>query len=366
MRIRKTRITPLFIALATSCAWAAEPPVVNVFAWDDYVPVEVATQFTRETGIKVQMAMLDSNGTLQVKLLAGRSGYDVVTPSISYAGKQISAGVYRPLDHTKLANLKHIDPSIVKAVDAVDPGQRYTVPYISGTNGLGINDAKVKAALGGNPLPANLLSLVFDPAYASKVSKCGISVLDSPMDLIGMAMIYLGRDPFSTKPADIEAATQLLKKVRPYITTFNSSEYINGLAGGDYCVAYGWSGDIGTAARSAKKAGQGVQLRYWLPARSVLWVDMLAIPKDAPHPENAQKLINFLLRPDIAAKISNSTGMLGTTNRDARPLMSAELRDSSDLNPSAERMRTLSITPSFDANFQRLLTRQYQIIKTGH
>ncbi|MCW3478439.1 extracellular solute-binding protein [Neisseriaceae bacterium JH1-16] len=364
MKIRKTGIAALFAIAMSACAWAAEAPVVNVYAWDGYLPPAVAEQFSRETGIKVRVAMLDSNGTLQVKLLAGNSGYDLVTPSVSYAGKQVAAGGYRPLDRAKLGNWAHLDPAILKAVDTVDPGQRYTVPYISGTNGLGVNDARVKAALGGTPMPANLLGLVFDPVYASKVSKCGISVLDSPLDLFGMALIYLGKDPFSTKPADIDAATQLLKKARPYIATFNSSEYINGLAGGDYCVAYGWSGDIATAASTAKAAGHGMQLRYWLPPRSVLWVDTLAIPKDAPHPQNALRLINFLLRPDIAAQVSNGTKQM-STNRDARPLIAAALRDSADLNPGPERLRTLSITPAYDANAQRLITRQFQLVKTG-
>jgi len=364
MKLNKMKLA-VWAALALSCsARAAEAPQVNVYAWDGYLPPEVAEQFQRETGIQVRVAMLDSNGTLQVKLLAGNSGYDLVTPSVSYAGKQVAAGGYRPLDRAKLTNWRHLDPALLKAVDSVDPGQRYTVPYISGTNGLGINDAKVKSALGGKSLPANLLGLVFDPAYASKVSKCGLTVLDSPLDLFGMALVYLGKDPFSTKPADIEAATALLKRVRPFITTFNSSEYINGLAGGDYCVALGWSGDIATAARTAKAGGHGVQLRYWLPPKSVLWVDTLAIPKDAPHPDNALRLINFLLRPDIAAKVSNGTGQM-STNRDALPLIAAELRDSADLNPSAERLRTLSVTPAYDASAQRLITRQFQLVKTG-
>ncbi|MCW3478635.1 extracellular solute-binding protein [Neisseriaceae bacterium JH1-16] len=360
----KKHIAALALALAGAWVHAAEPQVVNVYAWDGYVPPEVAAQFTKETGIQVRVAALDSNDTLQAKLLAGHSGYDLVMPSVAYVGKQIAAGAYLPLDHAQLPNLHHLDPTMLEKIAKVDPGQHYTLPYMTGTNGLGINDTKVKAALGNTPLPKNLLELVFNPSYASKVAKCGVTLLDSGLDTLSIALVYLNKSPLSTSTSDLEAATQLLIKTRPYVTKFTSSDYINGLASGDYCVSYGWSGDIASAVRSASAAGNGVKLRYWLPEHTVLWFDTLAIPKDAPHTKNAYQLINFLLRPDIAARVSNGVNLMNT-NRDSKSLLSKELRDSPDLNPFGDRLNSLSITRSYEASTQRTITRNFQRVKTS-
>ncbi len=246
------------------------------------------------------MAYFDTNETLETKLLAGSSGYDIVVPTASYFERQIKAGVYLPLDKSKLPNLKNMDPQLMARVAMHDPDNDHGVIYTWGTNGIGYNEKMVKALMPDAPLDS--WRLVFDPAVASKIAKCGISVLDSPAEMMRAVLSYLGRDPNSQKPEDLAAAEATLLKIRPYIRNINSSEYIEALANGDLCVAVGYNGDVLQARDRAREANKGIEVKYVVPKEgSILWFDMLAIPKDAPDPDSAYAYLNYIMEPQVIA-----------------------------------------------------------------
>ena len=278
--------------------------VLNLFIWSDYLAPNTLSDFEKQTGIKVHAAYYDSNETLETKLLAGSSGYDVVVPTASYFERQIKAGVYLKLDKSKLPNLKNMDPQLMARVAMHDPDNAHGVIYMWGTNGIGYNEKMVKALMPDAPLDS--WRLVFDPAVAAKIAKCGISVLDSPAEMMRAVLNYLGKDPNSQKPEDVQAAEATLLKIRPYIRNINSSEYIEALANGDLCVAVGYNGDVLQARDRARDANKGIDIKYVVPKEgSILWFDMLAIPKDAPHPEAAYAYINYIMEPKVIADISN-------------------------------------------------------------
>ena len=285
--------------------------MLNLYIWSDYLAPNTLSDFEKQTGIKVHVAYFDTNETLETKLLAGSSGYDVVVPTASYFERQIKAGVYLPLDKSKLPNLKNMDPQLMARVARHDPGNAHGVIYIWGTNGIGYNEKMVKELMPDAPLDS--WRLVFDPAVASKIAKCGISVLDSPAEMMRVVLSYLGKDPNSQKPEDLAAAEAVLLKIRPYIRNINSSEYIEALANGDLCVAVGYNGDVLQARDRAREANKGIEIKYMVPKEgSILWFDMLAIPKDAPDPESAYAFLNYIMTPQgdrRYLRISSATPM---------------------------------------------------------
>src|SRR5690348_10317787 len=285
-------------------ARAAEDNVLNIYNWSDYIADDTVARFEAETGIKVHYDVYDGNEVLEAKLLAGHSGYDLVVPTASpFLAREAQAGVFQKIDKAKLTHYGNLDPQILKAVANVDPGNEYGVPYLWGTTGIGYNPAKVKAALGDNA-PVDSLKLIFDPANAKKLASCGISLLDTPQEMFPAALAFLGREPLSREPADLEKAAEVVTAIRPYIRKFHSSQYINDLANGDLCVAFGYSGDVVQAKSRAADAKNGNDIAYAIPREgAMIWVDMMAIPKDAPHAENALKFIDFILRPEIIAAI---------------------------------------------------------------
>lgn len=279
--------------------------VVNVINWSDYIAEDTNANFEKASGIKVVYDVFDSNEVLETKLLAGSSGYDVVVPSSDFLGRQILAGVFHPLDKSKIPNYSNLDPEIMKRLENLDPGNQYGIPYMIGTTGIGYNVDKLKAAFGTTDV-ANSLDLIFKPENISKMKDCGVTVLDAPVDIIKIALHYLGEDPNSEDPKVIEKAVPLLKSIRPYITTFHSSSYIDALANGDTCLVLAWSGDIIQARDRAKEAGNGVNIAYSIPKEGApQWFDMLAIPKDAKHLDEAHAYINYLLDPKVMANNSN-------------------------------------------------------------
>jgi len=279
--------------------------IVNVINWSDYIAEDTNDNFEKASGIKVVYDVFDSNEVLETKLLAGSSGYDVVVPSSDFLGRQILAGVFHPLDKSKIPNYKHLDPEIMKRLENLDPGNQYGIPYMIGTTGIGYNVDKLKAAFGSTDI-ANSLDLIFKPENIAKMKDCGVTVLDAPVDIIKIALHYLGEDPNSEDPKVIAKATPLLKSIRPYITTFHSSSYIDALANGDTCLVLAWSGDIIQARDRAKEAGNGVNIAYSIPKEGApQWFDMLAIPKDAKHLDEAHAYINYLLDPKVMANNSN-------------------------------------------------------------
>ena len=279
--------------------------IVNVINWSDYIAEDTNANFEKATGIKVVYDVFDSNEVLETKLLAGSSGYDVVVPSSDFLGRQIQAGVFHPLDRSKIPNYANLDPTIMKRLENLDPGNKFGVPYMIGTTGIGYNVDKLTAAFGNTDV-ANSLDLIFKPENISKLKDCGVTVIDAPIDIIKIALHYLGEDPNSEDPTVIAKAVPLLKAIRPYITTFHSSSYIDALASGDTCLVLGWSGDIIQARNRAAEAGNGVKIAYSLPKEGApQWFDMLAIPKDAKHIDEAYAYINNLLDTKVMAANSN-------------------------------------------------------------
>ncbi len=349
----------LCAALAlTGVAHAEEPKTLNLYIWADYLGKDTLARFEKETGIKVKMDYFDSEEVLQAKLLTGKSGYDVVVPSIQYAGRQIQAGIYRPLDKSKLKNLTNLDSDMTGKAAVADPGNRYTVPYMWGTTSVAVNVDRMKKALGNLPVPADSYRLLFDPVYTEKLKSCGISYMDSASEVLAMAEIYLGRDPGKFVKQDIDDALTLLKPLRKSVRAFASLP-MDQLANGDICVAMSYSGDAYMAKRRAAEAKNGVKIDYLISNRGAeMWMDTLAIPADAPHPDNAHKFIDFILRPDVAAEISN-TVLYANPNKAATKLVDKAISNDPVIYPSDTLKAKLVLQPPIPPEIQRLKTMAF-------
>ena len=281
----------------------AEEKVLNVLNWSDYIAPDTIEKFQKETGIKVNYDVFDSNEVLETKLLTGRTGYDVVVPTDFFLERQAKQGILLALDKAKLSNLKNLDPTVMKDLEGVDPGNRFGVPYAGVITGIGYNVQKVKKVLGN--LPIDSWAVIFDPKNAAKLKECGFTMLDAESENFFSARIWLGVDPGSERLEDLATAEAMLAKIRPYIRYFHSSQYINDLANGETCIALSWSGDVLQARDRARDVGKGVEIDFAVPKEGALRsFDMLAIPADAPHPDNAHQFINFLLRADISAEFT--------------------------------------------------------------
>jgi len=337
--------------------------VLNLYIWSDYLAADTLPNFEKQTGIKVHAAYFDTNETLETKLLAGSSGYDVVVPTASYFERQIKAGVYLTLDKSKLPNLKNMDPQLMSKVALHDPGNAHGIIYTWGTNGIGYNEKMVKELMPDAPLDS--WRLVFDPAVASKVAKCGISVLDSPAEVMRGVYSYLGKDPNSQSPDDLVRGEAVLTKIRPYIRNINSSEYIEALANGDLCIAVGYNGDVMQARDRAHDANKGIEIKYFVPKEgSILWFDMLAIPKDAPDPDSAYAYLNYIMTPQVIADISNFK-RYANANAASQPLVLPSVRDDPGIYPPPEQRQKLAVQLADSADQTRAITRIWQKFKTG-
>lgn len=351
------------LAASFTLSAQAEDRVVNVFNWSDYIDSSIITDFTKETGIKVVYDVYDSNEILETKLLAGGSGYDVVVPSSNFLGRQIAAGVFQKLDKSKLPNIKNMWDEVSKRTEIFDPGNQYSVNYMWGTIGIGFNVEKVKAALGTDKIDS--WAAVFDPEQAAKLKDCGINFLDTPADMIPVTLAYLGLNPDSHDPADIAKAEETLLKVRPFVRKFHSSEYINGLANGDICVAVGYSGDVFQARDRAEQAKQGVELAYAIPKEGTqMWFDQMAIPADAPHKEEALEFINYMMRPEVIAKSSNYV-FYANGNKASQQFIDKAVLDDPAVYPDEATMNKMFVNTALDPKTQRLFTRTWTKIVTG-
>jgi putrescine transport system substrate-binding protein len=349
--------------LVAGPAAGQEEKVLNVYNWSDYIDEEILSDFEKETGIKVVYDVFDSNDILETKMLAGNSGYDVVVPSNTFLQRQIQAGVFQPLDKSKLPNLENMWPLIMERAEKFDPGNEHSVNYMWGTTGIGYNVEAVKERLGTDTVDS--WSVIFDPDKIAKFKDCGVHVLDAADEMIPAALNYLGYDPDSKDLDHIQEAGALLEEIRPYIKDFNSSAYINALADGDACLAVGWSGDILQARDRAEEAGNGVEIGYAIPNEGALmWFDMLAIPNDAPHPENAHTFINYLMDPEVIAKASNYV-YYANGNQAAQELLNEDVAGDPAIYPSAEARDRLFVTSPYGAKEQRTVTRLWTKIKTG-
>ncbi len=338
---------------------------LNVYNWSDYIAKSTIPGFEKQTGNKVRYDVYDSDDTLQAKMLTGNSGYDVVAPTSNYMAKQIQAGIYQPLDKAKIPNLKYLDPALMAQVAIADPGNAHGVPWAWGTDGLGYNVTKVKALL-GKDAPLDSWDMLFNPKYVSKLKSCGVSVLDQANDVFAAALFYLHKDPNSHNPADQQAAFQLLKSIRPYITQFNSSGYINDLANGDVCMVFGWSGDVNIAKRRAAEAKKPYQIQYFIPkAGAPVWFDVMVIPKDAPNAALANQWINYIQDPKVNAAITNEV-FYPTANKEARKYVNPAIANDPTIYPSAAVIKTLFLLKPVPPEVLRLQNRLWTQLKTGH
>ena len=355
-------------AVAPEAVAAGGPPrdadkVVNVYNWSDYIDPSVVPAFEKEYGIKVNYDVFDSNEVLETKLLAGRTGYDVVVPSASFLQRQIQAGVFQKLDKSLLPNLKNLDPDIARRVEVSDPGNQYGVIYLWGTAGIGYNDVQIANAMPNAPVDS--LAMLLDPNVVKNFQNCGVSFLDSPVDGVGVALLYLGRDPKSESLDDLHAAEKVLLAVRPYVRYINSSKYIEDLANGDICLALGWSGDVIQARSRAADAGKTFKIKYNVAKEgAIMFFDMLAIPADAPHPKNAHLFINYLLRPEVAARTSSSMHFT-TANAAAYPLVDPAVFNDREVYPSDAQKARMYPDVSRSLAYTRELNRTWTRFKTG-
>lgn len=342
----------------------AQQRVLNVYNWSDYIAEDAISRFQAETGIKVNYDVYDSNEVLETKVTAGRSGYDLVAPTGSpFMARQITAGIYQPLDKSKLKNLGNADPEVMQRLAGFDPGNRHAVPWMWGTAGIGYNPDRVKRIMADAPVFS--LAIMFDPEIVAKFKGCGVVMLDSPTDVLPAVLKYLGLNPDSQEQADLDKAVAHMLKIRPSIRKFHSSEYINDLANGNACLAFGWSGDIFQAAGRAAEAKRGVTVAYSIPTEGALfWVDGFVIPKDARNVDEAHQFLDFLLRPDVAAASTNLIGY-ANGNKASLPLIQEAVRLSPAVYPPEEvrqKFYTISV-PSRE--FDRARTRAWTRIKTG-
>lgn len=356
---------PLAIALgallAASPAFAQEEPVLNVYNWSDYIAEDTIANFEAETGIKVNYDVYDNNEIVDAKLLAGNSGYDIVVPSGNFLERQIKAGLILPLDKSKLTNLSNLDPAVMATATAQDPDNAHAVPYMINTIGLGYNVAKVSAALGADA-PVDSWDLLFKPETVEKLASCGVAVLDSPSEVMGIALHYLGLDPNSESSEDLAKAEALLNSIKPSIRYFHSSQYIDDLGNGEICLALGYSGDVFIASDNA---AEGVEVDYLIPSEGAATLfDFLAIPADAPHPDNAHKFINYILEPEVVAAITNYV-YYANPNLPSLEFVDEEVKSNPGIYPPAETIAKAFVMQAHSPDYEETLTRTWTRIKTG-
>jgi putrescine transport system substrate-binding protein len=337
--------------------------VLNLYIWSDYLAPNTLSDFEKQTGIKIHVAYYDTNETLETKLLAGSSGYDIVVPTASYFERLIKAGAFTALDKSRLPNLKNMDAELMQKVKQNDPDNGHGVIYLWGTNGIGYNEKMVKALMPDAPLDS--WRMVFDPAVASKLSKCGISVLDSPAEMLRAVYSYMGKDPNSQSADDLVQAEAIMTKIRPYISSINSSGYIEALANGDICVAVAYNGDVMQSRDRAKEANKGIEIKYALPKEgSIIWFDMLAIPKEAPNLESAYAFMNYMMTPQVIADVSNFK-RYADANAAAQPLVLPAVKDDAAIYPTPAQREHLTLQSADSAEQTRAITRIWQKFKTG-
>lgn len=359
----RTTLKSLIAAIAVSGAVSAQAASVHIYNWSDYIGETTLEEFEKETGIKPVYDVFDSNETLEGKLLAGRTGYDVVVPSNHFLGKQIKAGAFQKLDKSQLPNWENLDPALLKQLEKNDPGNAYAAPYLWGTNGIGYNVEQVTSALGIEKVDS--WAVIFEPENAKKLAGCGIALLDSADEMIPAMLNYLGLDPNSENPEDYAKAEAKLLEIRPYVRYFHSSKYVSDLANGNICIAAGFSGDVFQAAARADEAGKGIDIAYSIPKEGGnLWFDMLAIPADAQNVDEAHTFINYLLKPEVIASVSDYVGY-ANPNVKADTVMDQEVRNDPAVYPPQAVLDRLYVSAELPPKVMRLMTRSWTKVKSG-
>ncbi|MFZ6845029.1 extracellular solute-binding protein [Undibacterium sp. RuTC16W] len=366
--LKSVAVTCLAASLATVSAlpaMASEEKVLNLFNWSDFIADDTIKNFEKETGIKVHLDTYDSNEILHAKLTLGSTGYDVVIPAAHWGNMQIQAGLIRKIDKRKLPNLANLDPVIQEQLAKLDPDNQYLVPWLWGYTTVGINTAKVKAALGTLPMPVNPWELVFNPVYASKLKSCGISFLDTPSDILPPALAYIGKDPFSTNKADYLEAGRMLAKIRPYVTLFSTTSYVSDMTNGALCASIAWSGDMNLSQRDAKEAKNGNNIVALIPKTGgVLFFDVMAIPADAPHPENAHLWMNYIMRPEVQANLTNKV-RYANPNAASRKFILKELSQDKTIFLTDADMKNMVAPKLMSIDLRRTATRVFIHFKSG-
>ena len=351
-------------APSAAAVGGTEEKILNIYNWPDYIANDMVANFEKDTGIKVNYQTFENNEALQAKLVAGNSGYDIVVPGAVFAKPQIDAGLLAKLDKSKLTHYGNLDVAIMGKLAAIDPGNAYLVPWAWSFTTVGINKAKVAKALAGTPLPANAWELVFNPLYTAKLKSCGIAFLDSPTEVLPPAMHYLGKNAYSNDPADHQAAGDLLAKVRPHIRLF-SSTMIDDLAGGKACVALGWAGDINIAKNRAIENKNGNEVEALLPSTGgLIFFDNLAIPKDAKHPNNAHAFINYFLKPEVSASLTNELGY-ATANKASLANVKPETAKDPAVFPDAANLEKMVSPASFSNEARQSMSDVFTLFKKG-
>jgi putrescine transport system substrate-binding protein len=348
---------------APGVAASASEKVLNVYNWSDYIQPSVLADFSREYGIHVNYDVFDSNEMLETKLLTGHTHYDVVAPSAAFLERQLQADIYQKLDKALLPNLKNVDADVARAVALYDPGNQYSIDYMWITSGVGYNTGAIRERFADAPVDS--WRMVFDPAVVARFQDCGVGILDAPSEVVATVLLYLGKNPNSNSPADLKSAEQVLHAMRPYVRYVDSSRYIDNLANGDICLVMGWSGDIKQAHDRAQEAGKGIDLAYSIPHEGAISnYDVVAIPADAPHVRNAHLFLDYLLRPEVAARNSNLIKYANAVDPTIQPLDPGVRQDPGVYPPAEVRARLTPERPR-PADFQRLLTRMWTRFKTG-
>jgi putrescine transport system substrate-binding protein len=362
--LRRTLVAVGLAAAALGAA-AQESKVLNIFNWSDYIADDTLKNFEKETGIKVRYDNFDSNETLHARLVAGKTGYDIVVPSAHFAKTQIQGGLFQPLDRAQLPNWSNLDPALLDKLGQIDPGNKHLVTWLWGYVTVGINTAKVKAALGTTPMPANPWALLFDPQYAAKLKSCGINFLDSASEVLPVAMIYAGKEPYSKTAKDYDAARDVLKAARPSVTRFSSSGYINDLAGGQLCAVMGYSGDINIARQRAidNKTGHDIQALV-PPTGATLFFDTMAIPKDAKNVANAHKFINYIMRPEVHASLTNKV-FYANPNLASKKFVKKDVAENATIFLSADDVKKLTVPDAVPQDIRRVQTRVFTAFKAN-
>ncbi len=359
--LKGTLASALMMTCAANAAQAEG--IVNIYNWSDYIDESVLKDFTTETRIKVNYDVFDSNEVLETKLLAGKTGYDIVVPTGTFLARQIKAGVFQKLDKEALPNLKNMWSVVSDRTSIYDPGNTYSINYLWGTTGIGYNVKAARERLGDKPMDS--WEVIFNPQILAKFQDCGIHVLDAPTELIPAALNYLGLNPDSHKKADIEKAAELLKTIRPYVQKFHSSEYINALANGDICLAIGWSGDVFQARDRAEEAGNSVKVNYVIPKEGALmWFDQMAIPTDAENAKEAHIFLNYIMRPDVIAKASNYV-VYANGNKASQKHLDKDVLEDKAVYPDEATIEKLYVITPYPPKIQRIATRAWTAVKSG-
>ncbi len=341
----------------------AEEPVLHVYNWADYIGKDTIAEFERTSGIRVEYDTYDADETLEAKMMAGDSGYDVVSTSTDFFARQIKAGIYQPLDRSRLPNWGNLDPRALAIEAVADPGNRYAMPYLHAVNGFAYNVDQVRARMPDAPVDS--LDLIFKPGIIARFADCGVSFLDSPEDVLQLALNYLRLDPNTRSAADYAQAEKLLLAVRPYVKAFDSSEYMNGLINGEFCISMSWSADYSTSRARARAAGVDVRLAFTVPKEGANGTyDALLIPADAPHPQNAHKFLNFMLEPKVIAAITNEIHY-GNDNRAANAYVDPQILNDPTIYPSPEVEARLYHSREVAPALERIRTRTWTRIKTA-